>query len=60
MAMIDEESHYYEPSEYQKVGEDLARMEMTAEQLCGMGYRAAVMTTIENIIRDNKLDRFGK
>ena len=47
-------------SEPEKVFEDLFRLEEIAARLCGMGYRCAVMTTIENIIRDNKLDTFKR
>ena len=60
--MIDEASPgYWEEDDREaerRVGEDLERMAMMAEQLCGMGYKAAVMQTIERIIKDCKLDRF--
>lgn len=50
----------YVRSEFEEVGEILDRMEQDAAMLCGKGYKCAVMTSVENIIRDCKLDRFGK
>lgn len=60
--MIDEAAPGYweedDREEERRVGEDLDRMAMMAAQLCRMGYKAAVMQTIEFIIKDCELDRF--
>lgn len=55
-----EQHAIYNPSKYERVGERLERMQTDAAELCKEGYRASVMTAVENIIRDNKLDTFGK
>ena len=50
------------PSEQDRLFEDLFRMRELADDIAkkGIGYRAALMEVIAQIIKDNNLDRFAK
>jgi hypothetical protein len=46
--------------EVENVRQDLEFMKIAAARLCKSGYRMSVMMAVEEIIKENRLDRFAK